>query len=81
MLESQALGCFLVRENTTSRGEFVLSIRSTATVEHVRIIKGREGFGLGMGMQFPSVDRLVEYGARLHHGFHHTQRQNPRPFT
>jgi hypothetical protein len=54
-------GCFLVRENTSSPGEYVLSIRGRTACEHIRIVKGRGGFGLGSSTPFQSVQELIEY--------------------
>jgi hypothetical protein len=46
LLEPQDLGCFLVRENVSSPGDFVMSIRGTASVEHIRVVKVRASIAL-----------------------------------
>lgn len=61
MLQSTTLGCFLIRENCTSPGEFVLSMRGSSSVEHIRVVRGRGGYGLGSSAIFESVLQLVNY--------------------
>ena len=68
MLETKGLGCFLVRENCTSPGEFVLSIRGSSAIEHIRVIRGRGGYGLGTSAPFESMLKLVDHFR--HHSLH-----------
>ena len=51
----------MVRESITRPGEFVVSVKCSQQVEHIRVIRGRGGYRLGGSDGFDTIPLMVAF--------------------
>ncbi|XP_070684159.1 GRB2-related adapter protein 2b [Pempheris klunzingeri] len=62
MLMSQPVGAFIIRASrNTSPGDFSISVRHAAEVEHFKVMRDSRGQHYLWAEKFPSLNQLVEY--------------------
>ena len=54
-------GSFLVRDSTSTHGEYTLTLRKGGVNKHIRIINKNGKFGLSEPTSFSSIQDLVEF--------------------
>ncbi|XP_077134155.1 GRB2-related adapter protein 2 isoform X1 [Ranitomeya variabilis] len=61
ILMSKQVGYFIIRASQTSKGEFSISVRHEADVQHFKVIRDKTGHYSLWSEKFKSLNKLVEY--------------------